>query len=117
LEELHKNYSNKGLVILAFPCNDFGQQEPESINNIQQSCITRFNLSFNLMNKIHVKGNRVAPIYNWLTSKALNGVWNTKVLWNFQKYLINENGELINVFAPWVNPLDKKIIHGIEKRN
>lgn len=114
LQTLHERYSAQNLVVLAFPCNDFGRQEPETEEHIKEFCTTKFALSFELMEKLHVKGPRQHALYTWLCNKKENGVMNSSVLWNFQKYLVDENGHLVDIFAPWVNPLSKRVIHKIK---
>lgn len=115
LQMLHEKYSSKNLVILAFPCNDFGRQEPEKEQVIAQFCKLNFSLSFVLMEKLHVKGSEQHPLYAWLCSKEKNGIQNSFVLWNFQKYLVDENGYLINVVAPWISPLNAKILKWLKE--
>ncbi len=110
LQKLHDLYSAKGLQILTFPCNDFGNQEPGEKESISKFCELNYGLSFELMEKLHTKGPQQHPLYQWLCNKKKNGVWNSKVLWNFQKYLIDENGHLVNVIAPWKDPFNKEIL-------
>ncbi len=114
LQKLHERYSSKNLVILAFPCNDFEQQEPEKEEAIAQFCKLNFALSFELMEKLHVKGPEQHPLYTWLCSKEKNGVMNSTVLWNFQKYLVDEQGHLVDVMGPWTNPLSKKMLQWLK---
>ncbi|MBW6497740.1 MAG: glutathione peroxidase [Bacteroidales bacterium] len=109
LEELHKNFGDK-LQIIGFPANNFMNQEPGSSEDIADFCERNYGVSFLMSDKVSVKGEDMHPVYQWLTEKDLNG-WNTKSpTWNFQKYLVDENGELEAVFAPSVKPLDKKIV-------
>jgi glutathione peroxidase len=115
LQTLHEKYSDKQLVLLAFPCNDFGDQEPDNEKNITAFCKLHFALSFELMEKLHVKGKEQHPLYLWLCNKEKNGVMNSKVLWNFQKYLVDENGYLVDVIAPWKDPLCKGIVNWLQK--
>ncbi|MCU0361611.1 MAG: glutathione peroxidase [Bacteroidia bacterium] len=110
LQTLHDRFSEKGLVILAFPCNDFGNQEPGNEKNISEFCEVNFGLSFPLMEKLHVKGPDQHSLYKWLCTKKRNGVLSSRVVWNFQKYLIDERGFLVDVLAPWKSPLDKAIV-------
>lgn len=108
LEELHKKYGDK-VVILGFPCNQFGGQEPGSSEEIGEFCKINYGVTFQIMEKVDVKGDAVAPVYKWLTDPALNG-WNDQApKWNFCKYLINEKGELIKFYASAVKPMDKEI--------
>jgi glutathione peroxidase len=99
LEELYSKNSDN-LVIIAFPANNFGQQEPGTAKEIREFCTNNYGITFPLMQKISVKGDDMAPIYKWLTSKKENGVMDSQVTWNFQKYLIDENGKLIGVLDP-----------------
>ncbi len=109
LEELHKKFSDK-LQIIGFPANNFMNQEPGSSENIAEFCERNYGVSFLMSEKVSVKGEDMHPVYQWLTSKDKNG-WNQKApTWNFQKYLVDENGELEAVFTPTVKPLDKKIV-------
>lgn len=115
LQKLYENYSGKDLVILAFPCNDFGKQEPGTEAEIKSFCDKKFGLSFEIMEKIHVKGPYIHPLYSWLTSKTSNGVMSSKVMWNFQKYLVDEQGHLVDVLPPWKNPLSGRITKWLDK--
>ena len=108
LQELHEHFSDK-LAVIGFPCNDFGAQESGSEAEIQEFCTVRFGVTFPLSAKIGIKQN-THPIYRFLTQKALNGVTDSDVKWNFQKYLLNEKGELMQVFPSSVSPLDEAIM-------
>ncbi len=114
LENLYKTYGGKDFEIIAFPSNDFFHQEPGSNEEIKKFCTLNYNVSFNIMTKISVKGKKKAPIYQWLTEKKLNGYADSRVRWNFQKYLIDEHGHLVHVFKPRVKPNDKRIIAWIK---
>ena len=116
LQALHSEYASKGLVILAFPCNDFGKQEPGNNNEIENFCESNYHLQFNLMEKISIKGKNRHPLFYWLTHRSENGVLSSKILWNFQKYLIDEKGQLVNVLAPWVNPQSKIVRNWLENQ-
>ena len=94
LEALYKEYKDKGLVIIGFPANNFASQEPGTNEEIAQFCEMNYGVTFPMMEKISVKGDDMAPIYQYLTRKSKNGVQDSEVEWNFQKYLINENGLL-----------------------
>ena len=102
LEELYENHRGD-LVIIGFPANNFAGQEPGSAAEIRQFCTENYGVTFPMMAKISVKGDDMAPLYKWLTSKEKNGVMDSEVKWNFQKYLIDENGKLVDV----VNPREK----------
>ena len=108
LQELHEHFSDK-LAVIGFPCNDFGAQESGSEAEIQAFCTVRFGVTFPLSAKIGIKKN-THSIYQFLTQKALNGVTDSNVKWNFQKYLLNEKGELMQVLPSSVSPLDEVII-------
>lgn len=103
LEDLYKQYG-KELVIIGFPANNFANQEPGSNAEIRQFCTENYGVTFPMMAKISVKGKDMAPVYQWLTSKAKNGVMDSQVTWNFQKYLIDENGNLVKVIPPKQKP-------------
>jgi glutathione peroxidase len=108
LEELHKQYKDN-LVIIGFPANNFMKQEPGTNEDIAAFCEVNYGVTFLMSEKISVKGDDIHPVYQWLTDKEKNG-WNTQEpKWNFHKYLIDENGELIAVFASKVKPLDEDI--------
>ena len=113
LQELFEHFREK-LNIVAFPCNDFGGQEPGNEEEIKTFCITRYNTGFTLASKINIKKNPIHPIYEWLCSKALNGVKDSSVDWNFQKYLLDEKGQLIDVFKTTISPLDDQIISRLQ---
>lgn len=115
LQALFEKYKSKNFVIIGFPCNDFGGQEPGSAGEIQSFCSTNYGVTFPLMEKVVVKGDNKCEIYKWLTSKAENGVEDSKVNWNFNKYLIDENGNYVKHLGSAVNPLDKEITEWIEK--
>ena len=108
LQALYQKYMSD-LVIIGLPCNQFGAQEPAREEEIKQFCTKNFGVSFILTEKIDVKGNNISPLYTWLTDKKYNGVLNSSVKWNFQKYLVDRDGELINYFYSITNPLSDKI--------
>ena len=108
LEELYENYKDK-VVVIGLPCNQFGGQEPGSAEEIQSFCTKNYGVEFLITEKIDVKGAEQHPLYQWLTKKELNGVENSSVKWNFQKYLVDENGKYIDVFYSITNPLNDKI--------
>tara|TARA_B100001057_G_scaffold500624_1_gene616713 strand:+ start:909 stop:1361 length:453 start_codon:yes stop_codon:yes gene_type:complete len=114
LESLYKKYKDSGFEILAFPSNNFGKQEPGTNNDIATFCESNYSTSFILMSKIEVKGKNIHPVYRWLTKKELNGVKSSSVKWNFQKYLIDENGNFIEYYNPYTSPKSKKITNWIE---
>ncbi len=110
LENLYRKYGGEDFVVLGFPSNDFLRQEPGTNEEIAAFCNTKYNVSFPMMSKISVKGKKMHPLYKWLTSASENGVENSKVTWNFQKYLIDENGTLVGHFSPKLKPESDEII-------
>ena len=108
LQELSEKYEDK-LVVIGLPCNQFGAQEPGQNNEIKSFCKVNFGVDFPLTDKIDVKGDNQHPIYDWLTSKENNGKVNSSVKWNFQKYLVDEEGRLIDFFYSTTTPMSTKI--------
>lgn len=108
LEKLSKEYKDK-LVVVGFPANNFGGQEPGSNTEIGTFCHKNYGVTFPLAAKVSVKGDDTAPIFKYLTEKELNGVKNTTILWNFTKFLIDENGKLIDTFISTTKPTDNAI--------
>ena len=104
LEELHQQ--NNNIVILGFPSNNFGAQEPGSDKEIAEFCKVNYGVTFQLFKKNDVKGNNKQPVYQWLSDETKNGWNNKEPEWNFYKYLVSENGDLLNVFSSSVSPLD-----------
>jgi len=114
LQKLYDKYKSSNFVIIGFPANNFMSQEPGTNSEIKEFCSSKYNVTFPMMSKISVKGDDIHPLYQWLTSKEENGVMDSKVKWNFQKYMIDENGKLIDVAYSRTNPLDEQIINWIE---
>jgi glutathione peroxidase len=110
LEKLYNEYKDKNLVIIGFPANNFMKQEPGTDEEIMTFCSVNYGVTFPMMSKISVKGSDMAPIYEWLTKKELNGVKDSDVSWNFQKYLIDENGKLVEVLPSKEKPYSEKIL-------
>ncbi len=110
LQALYEEYKDKNFVIIGFPANDFMKQEPGTNEEIGAFCQKNYGVTFPMMSKITVKGKEMHPIYQFLTQKAKNGLEDSEVEWNFQKYLLNENGELEKVISPRTNPNDKEIL-------
>ena len=108
LQKLHETYKDR-LVVIGLPCNQFGKQEPGNAKTIQEFCSVNYSVSFPITEKIEVKGTNQHPIYQWLTTKAANGSKDSSVKWNFQKYLVNPNGELVDFYYSTTNPLSNKI--------
>jgi glutathione peroxidase len=115
LEEVYEQYKGD-LVIIGFPANNFANQEPGSASEIRKFCTENYGVTFPMMAKISVKGDDMAPIYKWLTSKKENGVMDSEVKWNFQKYLIDENGKLVDVVYSKEKPDSEKIIAWITSK-
>lgn len=115
LEQIYQKYKDQNFVIIGFPANDFMSQEPGSNEEIATFCKKNYGVSFPMMAKISVKGKEQHPLYTFLTEKKYNGLEDNKVTWNFQKYLINEKGELEKVISPKTLPTDSEIIQWIEK--
>lgn len=113
LYEAHKDH----LVIVGFPANNFMSQEPGSNEEIAAFCEQNFGVTFPMMSKISVKGSDMHPVYQFLTQRSQNGFDNTKVTWNFQKYLLDEDGFLIDIFGPRVSPKDEQIISRIKNKS
>jgi glutathione peroxidase len=109
LEKLSKEY-NENLIVVGSPCNQFGSQEPGSELDIQNFCNDNYGITFILTEKIDVKGTNQHPLYKWLTKKELNGKKNSNIKWNFQKYLVNSDGNLVDYFYSITKPMSSKII-------
>lgn len=115
LEELYEKYQGE-LVIIGFPANNFANQEPGSATEIRQFCSQNYGVTFPMMEKISVKGKDMHPLYQWLTSKEKNGVMDSEVKWNFQKYLIDEKGNLVDVLYSKELPGSEKVIAWLSKK-
>ena len=114
LEAMSKKYEGK-LVIVGFPANNFGAQEPGSNDEIATFCQKNYSVTFPMAAKISVKGDDMSPLYHWLTEKKYNGFQDSEVKWNFQKYLSNEKGELVAVFDPRTKVTAPEVIAAVEK--
>lgn len=114
LEHLYEKYKGK-LVIVGFPANNFLWQEPGNNEKIAKFCKDNYGVTFPMAAKISVKGRNMAPIYHWLTEKQYNCYKGSKVKWNFQKYLINEGGELVKIFSPNTTPDSPEVVAAIEQ--
>lgn len=108
LQELYNTYK-KQLVIIGVPCNQFGGQEPGTAKDIQSFCKINYGVTFLMTEKVDVKGGKQHPLYTWLTQKEQNGMKSSSVKWNFQKYLIDEDGQLIDYFYSMTKPDSSKI--------
>jgi len=108
LQKLHDTYGEK-VEIIGIPCNQFGSQEPGTAAEIKEFCTKNYGVSFLMSEKSQVKGANQHPLYKWLTNKSENGIKDSNVSWNFQKYLVDENGKLMQVFKSGVSPMDASI--------
>jgi len=115
LEKLYQKYGTEKFVVVGFPANNFGSQEPGSNEDIKTFCSTKYQVTFPMMSKISVKGKNIDPLYIWLTTKKENGVMDAPVTWNFQKFMINEDGTLHGMVKPGVDPDCAEIVSWIEK--
>ena len=114
LEALYQQYKDTNLVVIGFPANNFGGQEPGTNGEIHEFCQKNYGVTFPMMGKISVTGKDMAAIYQYLTSKELNGLEDSTVQWNLQKYLINEKGQLEKVLLSKVSPTDPEIVNWIK---
>ena len=112
LEELHRQYADKGLVVLGFPCNQFGSQDPGSNDEIASFCQLNYGVSFPMMAKIDVNGADASPLYKWLTAEAPGLLGSKAIKWNFTKFLVGKDGQVIRRYAPQDAP--KKLAADIE---
>ena len=117
LQALYEKYNSRGFEIIAFPANNFMKQEPGTNAEIREFCSTEYGVTFPMMSKISVKGEDMHLIYQWLTQKARNGKLDSEVSWNFQKYLIDEKGYLVDMMPPRTKPDDEKIVNWIEGKS
>ena len=113
LQKLHEEYGSK-LVVIGVPCNQFGGQEPGESHEITAFCTEKYSVTFLMTEKIEVKGSNQHPLYKWLTDKNSNGIKNSTVRWNFQKYLVDPSGNLIDYWYSITQPLSQKIIKHIK---
>ncbi len=109
LQDVYTKYSDK-LVIVGFPCNQFGEQEKGTAEEIQTFCKANYGVTFPLASKVEVKGDNIAPIYKWLTNKSENGVLDATIGWNFGKFLVDEKGNLLKYFPSATTPDSKEIL-------
>lgn len=114
LEAIYKEYKDKGFVIVGFPANNFASQEPGTNEEIATFCQQNYGVTFPMMDKVSVKGSDMCAMYQFLTQKSKNGLQDSNVEWNFQKYLINANGELEKVISPQTLPTDPSVINWIK---
>jgi glutathione peroxidase len=114
LEDLYQKYGGEKFVIIGFPANNFMGQEPGTNDEIKQFCQLNYGVTFPMMSKISVKGKDMDPLYHWLTEKALNGKMDSNVKWNFQKYLVDEQGKLVDTVDPKTSPESDQIVNWIK---
>ena len=113
LQELYEKYGADDFMIIGFPANNFLKQEPGSDEEIASFCSINYGVTFPMMSKISVKGNDQHQLYKWLTSKGDNGLEDSKVSWNFQKYMIDEEGQLVGHFSPRTKPDNERLVSWI----
>jgi glutathione peroxidase len=111
LEKLYKQYGGEKFVIIGFPANNFMKQEPGSNDEIREFCTANYGVTFPMMAKISVKGDDIHPLYKWLTSKSENGLVDAEVSWNFQKFLIDEDGKVVDYLKPRDKPDSEKVLN------
>lgn len=116
LQKMYEKYKDRNFVVIGFPANNFGQQEPGSDDEIATFCKANYGVTFPMMSKISVQGEDMAPIYRYLTEKSQNDLEDSEVKWNFQKYLIDTNGKLVKVISPRTLPDDPEIVAWIESK-
>ncbi len=116
LQEMYDKYKDTGFVVVGFPANDFGSQEPGSRSDIMAFCTENYGVTFPMMDKLSTKGEKQSPLYEWLTQKSKNGVSDSEVTWNFQKYMIDKDGKLVDFASPKEKPDSDKIISWIESK-
>ncbi len=115
LQILWEQYGGDDFIIIGFPANNFMKQEPGTNDEIKEFCTRNYGVTFPMMSKISVKGKDMHPVYKWLTSKELNGFEDSDVQWNFQKYLLDENGKLVKVIKPRIKPTDPEILNWLNE--
>lgn len=114
LQALYEQHKDQGLVVLGFPCNQFGGQEPGTEAEIQQFCSTNYNVSFPLFSKLDVNGPAAAPLYQYLTAQDVEPAGSGKISWNFEKFLIGRDGKVVQRFSPRTKPSDPKVVEAIK---
>ncbi len=115
LQKLYEEYGGDDFTIIGFPANNFLKQEPGTNEDIKEFCTLNYGVTFPMMAKISVKGKNIHPLYKWLTIKDNNFVMDAKVSWNFQKFMIDENGMLVGMASPKTKPFDEKVTSWISK--
>ena len=115
LEKLHEQYGAKGLKVLGFPANEFGAQEPGTEGQIQAFCTTHYGVKFDMFSKVKVKGDGIDPLFQYLTDKSTDPEFGGDIKWNFNKFLIGKNGQVLARFEPKVEPTSPEVKQAIEK--
>ncbi len=115
LQDLQKTFKDDGLVVLGFPCNQFGQQEPGSAEEIQKFCTSKYNVTFDMFSKIDVNGEKAAPLYKFLTGAETNPKFAGKIGWNFEKFLIGRDGQVVARFKTGIEPDSDEVVAAIKK--
>jgi glutathione peroxidase len=116
LEKLYQTYKDQNFMIIGFPANNFFKQEPGENKDIKEFCTKNYGVNFQMMEKISVKGSDMDPVYQWLTQQSKNGKIDSKIKWNFQKYMIDETGHIVDMAEPKISPLDDKIVNWIKTK-
>ncbi len=116
LEELYRMHGGDDFVIIGFPANNFMNQEPGTNEEIITFCQENYGVTFPMMSKVSVKGRDIAPVYEWLTSKELNGKMDVSISWNFQKFLVDGEGMLFDVLSPRESPLSDKVLEWLSEK-
>ena len=114
LQDLQETYKDKGLVILGFPCNQFGEQEPGNATEIREFCTSKYGVTFDLFSKIDVNDDNADPLYKFLTSEATNPGFSGRINWNFEKFLIGRDGKVVARFKPPVEPDSEEVVKAVE---
>jgi glutathione peroxidase len=115
LEQLHEEYASKGLAVLGFPANEFGSQEPGTNDQIRDFCTRTYGVTFDMFAKVKVKGPGIDPLFEYLTGKETNPAFSGDIKWNFNKFLVGKNGEVLARFEPAVEPTSAEVRSAIEK--
>jgi glutathione peroxidase len=115
LEKLHETYGAKGLAVLGFPANEFGGQEPGSDEQVAEFCTTNYGVKFDMFSKVKVKGPGIDPLFDYLTNKETNPKFSGDIKWNFNKFLVGKNGEVLARFEPQVEPTSAEVKQAVEK--
>ena len=114
LQAMYEKFKDDGLVVLGFPCNQFGKQEPGSESEIKEFCTSEYQVTFPMFSKVEVNGDGATPLYKYLTSKEVKPAGKGKVSWNFEKFLIDRDGQLIHRFAPNTDPSDPDLLKAVQ---